>query len=107
QRLELAAERLLGRVLADRPDDHAAGIRWKNLLDHFPKTLSLGSFADLAAHANARCERHVDNEPARERDVGSYARPFRGDGLLGHLHDDVLPALHGILDRHVLGASAA
>ena len=99
ERRELALERLLRDVFADRADDHAAGIGGQNALHLLAKPLAFGALADLAADADAARERHVDEEAAGERDLRGDARALRGDRLLGDLDEDLLPALQHILDR--------
>ena len=65
------------------------------------------ALADLPAHAHALGERHVDEEPAGQRDLRGDARSLRGDRLLGDLNDQVLAALENILDRRRLRAAPA
>jgi hypothetical protein len=43
--------------------------------------------------------RQVDDVPPRQRDVARDARPLGADGLLGDLHDDLLPLTHDLADR--------
>jgi hypothetical protein len=98
---------LLRHVLAHRPHDDTARILGQHLLHLLAQALALGTLADLSAHADARGEGHVDEEPARHRDLRGHARALRGDRLLGHLHDERLPALEHVLDlRRVLPAPA-
>src|SRR6185503_11232383 len=53
QRLELATERLLRRVLADGANDHAARVLRQDLLHHLAQALAFRALADLPAHADA------------------------------------------------------
>ena len=57
--------------------------------------LALGAVADLAAHADARREGHVDEEAAGQGDLRGDARALGGDRLLGDLDEDVLARASG------------
>ena len=50
--------------------------------------LALRALADLAADADARRERHVDEEAAGQGDLRGDARALGGDRLLGDLDED-------------------
>ena len=102
--IELALECLLGRVLADCPDDDAAALLGQHRLDHLPKPLSLGPVADLAADPDARGIGHVYEEPSGERDLGRDARSLGRDRLFGDLDEDLLSPVDEILDRRRLAA---
>src|SRR5207248_1447628 len=108
QRGELALERLFGDVLADGANDDAAGVLRQNFLDLRAQTLSRLAVADLATHAHAFSERHVDEKAAGEGDLRSHARTLGGNRLLGDLNDQVLAALEHILNgRRLRMASTA
>src|SRR5688572_30120713 len=107
ERGEFASERVLRDVFAYRPNDDAAGVLGKNRLHLLAQTLSFGTLADLATHPHAARERHVDEEPAGEGDLRGNARPFRGDGFLRDLDEDLLSALQEVLNGRGLGTTAA
>ena len=98
QRGELALDRLGRDVLADRADDDAAGVVGKHSLDEGTQSLSFFAVADLATHADARRERHVDEEAAGHGDLRGDARALRGDRLLADLDEQLLAALEHVLD---------
>ena len=53
---------------------------------------------NLARYADVVHGRHVYQEPAGQRDVGSDARALLAERLLGDLHDDFLALLEQIAD---------
>ena len=99
QRGELALDRLGSDVLSDRSHDHAAGVVGEHPFDERTKALALLAVADLAAHPDARGERHVDEEASRHGDLRGDTRALRGDRLLAHLNEELLAALQHVLDR--------
>ena len=46
-----------------------------------------------------RNARQVDQEAARQRDVGRQTRPFLGHCVLADLHHELLTLLQEVLDR--------
>src|SRR5688572_21960478 len=53
ERVELALEGFLSRVLPDGADDDATSVLWKHLLHHLAKALTFRAIANLATHADA------------------------------------------------------
>src|SRR6185503_17848048 len=76
----------------------------ENGLYLFPKALSLGAVADLAADADTRGRRHEDQESAGERNLGRDPRSLGGDRLLRDLNQQILTLLQDILNRGRLAA---
>ena len=72
-------------------------------LEHLLEARALLLVLDAPRDADVIDRRHVDEEAARQRDVAGDARAFAGDGVLRHLHDDLLPFAQQIGDRR-LGA---
>ncbi len=107
QRGDLTLERLLRDVFADGAHDDSAGIRWEHRLHLLAQPLTLGALADFPAHAHARGEGHVHDEAPGERYLRRDAWTLRGDGLLGHLDDDVLAALQHVLNLRCFRTTAA
>ncbi len=99
ERVELTPERLLARILAHGAHDDAATLFREHRLHHLSQSLALRPIADLATHPDARRVRHVDEEPAGERDLRRDTGPLGRDGLLRDLDQDLLAALDEVLDR--------
>ncbi len=101
QRLEFALEDLARELFADGADDDAAGILRQDLTRERAQPRALFPILDLAADADVLGVRHVDEEPAGQRDLRGDAGPFGPDRLLGDLDDDTLPFLDQLLDGRV------
>src|SRR5437773_786414 len=104
---ELTLERFLGDILPDRAHDDTAGVLAERFFNLGTQTLPSGAVSDLAAHADARRMRHVDEKPTGKRHLRRHARSFRRDRLLRDLDDQVLPALEHVLNGRNLAASPA
>jgi hypothetical protein len=59
-------------------------------LQHLFEARALFFALDPPRHADMIHRRHVDEEAPRQRDVAGDTRAFAGDGVLRHLHDDLL-----------------
>src|SRR5690606_39531204 len=101
ERLQFPLEDLAGQLLADGADDDAAGIVRQDLPRERAQPRALFPILDLAAVADVLGVRHVDEEPAGQRDLRGDAGPFGPDRLLGALDDDTLPFLDPLLDERV------
>ena len=89
---------VLGDALRHGPDDDAAGVLGQQLGDHLPELGALLPALDLAAHADLRGVRHVDEETSGEGDLRGDPAPLGADRLLGHLDREVLTLLEDVLD---------
>ena len=106
QRRELALERFLGDVLADRADDDAAGVLRAATSSTWARRRLRASRSPILRLTPTRSAYgHVDEEAAGERDLRGDARTLGGDRLLGDLDDQVLAALENVLNRRRLGAA--
>src|SRR5207245_7085824 len=85
--LDLAAAAVFSQVFGDGADDPAAGVLGHQLRDHLAQLGALLAVLDLAGHADLGGERHVDEKPTRERDLGRNPRPLGADRLLDDLDD--------------------
>ena len=98
ERVDLAAEVLLGDALRDRADDDAAGILGQQLGDHLPELGPLLAALDLPAHPDLGGVGHVDQEAAGEGDLRGDPAALGADRLLGHLDREGLALLEDVLD---------
>ena len=75
-------------------------------LQHILQPLTLFFRRNLARHTGVVDRRHVNNEPARQRDMRSDARALLPQRFLGDLHDNFLAFLQQVGDGRQRGAFA-
>jgi hypothetical protein len=98
QRLDLAAEMILGHPFRHGPDDHSAGILRQELGDHLAELGALLPALDLPAHPHLGGVGHVDEETAGEGDLCGDSATLGADGLFGDLNRESLAFLENVLD---------
>ena len=96
--VDLALAARLGQVVGDGPDDPAARVGGNQLRDHLAQLGALLAGFDFAGDSNLGGERHVDQEPAGERDLRGDARSLGADGFLDDLDEFGLTALQLVGD---------
>ena len=94
----VGADLFFGVAFAGRAHDEAARDALPVRLQDALQPLALFVAGDLARDADVIDRRHVDHEPARQRDVRCDARALLAERLLGNLDDDLLPFLQQVGD---------
>ncbi len=113
---EVGAELLLFALLAGGAYDEAARRLRADALQQVLEADALFLVLDPARDADVIDRRHVDEEAPGQGDMAGDAGALAGDGVLRHLHDDLLPfaqqvadfgtagrLLDRLLERHLLG----
>ena len=102
EELDVGGELLLRLVLRHGADDEA-GARRPVAIDQLAEPAPLLLVLDAARDPDVVHRRHEDEVPAGQRDVAGDARALAADGILHHLHEDLVALLEEVLD---LGAAA-
>jgi len=98
QRLQLTLDGLGRDVFANGAHDDTARIVRKHALHERTQSLALFPIANLAADADARRERHVDEEATGHGHLRGDARALGRDRLFADLNEQLLAALQDILN---------
>ncbi len=104
--LELPREDVPVQLLADGPDDDAAVVRGHDVAGQLLQAPPLLPVVDLPADADVGGVGHVDEEAAREGDLGGEPRALGADGFLRHLDQDLVALAEVVLDGGVLSGAA-
>ena len=103
QVVHVGAQRLGRRVLGRGSHDVARGLLGLQGVEHRrAEALALGEILDSRRDAHAAALRHVHEVARRQRDVGGEPRAFRAQGVLDHLHQNLVSLGHQ--RAYVLGA---
>src|SRR6185312_7229106 len=99
---DVAFEGLLAHALRRRADDHT-GLTGHDVAQHVlePPALDVGQ---LAADPRRPTGRHVDQEPARQADLGGEPGALVPDRVLGDLHEHAVARGERLLDAPGLAA---
>src|SRR5699024_4904030 len=100
----VAADLLLADAFGRRTDDHAR-VLGDDLLEDGLEPTAFG-VRELAGDAGGVPVRHVDEEPAGQRDLRGQPGALLPDGVLGDLHQHHVPGLERLLDPAGLAAEA-
>src|SRR5690349_9871179 len=87
QVIDLALAARFGQIIGDGTDDPAAFVLRYQLGDQLAELGALLPGFDLPRDADFGRERHVDEEPTRERDLRGNARALGTDGFFDYLDD--------------------
>ncbi len=106
EEVHIAAQFLFGLVFRGRAADEPAGNALAMGLHHFLQPLTLLFRRNLARHTGVVYRRHVNNEPARQRDMRRNPRTLLPQRFLGDLNDNFLAFLEQVGDRRQRGSLA-
>ena len=107
QEADVGAELFFAGALRGRADNEAAVAVFALAQNDPLQALALFVRGDLARDTGMVHGRHVDQEPALQRDVTGDARAFLADGLLGDLDQNFLAFFQQIADEGDRGILAA